>query len=206
MINKIWVNLREAETYGIDTTGYKDRLEQARSRRTFAEASSIVEDVRENLKSKLSSFHDIQHDRASNMYHYVRSEILGASKLGMDVTDYQSMLDRASSSISRSNYSEAITTMESCLEKLKAAAGGGSTQGTAGATVGGGAKKPEPVWEPDDDDEQGLPDGTEGTREFTDAERLKILEDRFILGEVSEESYRELKSKLVARMSAKHIK
>ena len=63
------------------------------------------------------------------------------------------------------------------------------------------------MWEPDEDDEvEGASPPTEGSKEepskdgLTDAKRLEILEDRFILGEVSETSYRELKEKLLKRM------
>jgi ribosomal protein S20 len=201
MINKTWVRFKEAEKYGIDTGKYKIALEKAKSKRTFKEASAMVEAVGKEVKDKLSSYHAEQHEKASNRFHYVRSEIQGAAKLGIDVAPYQQMLDRASSSISRSDYDDAMFTMDKCLGNLKVAtdAAQAQAQAQAGATVDESVIKIQPVWDADDDEPE-EPHVQAEQKGLTDEERLKILEDRFILGEISEASYRELKDKLLQRM------
>jgi hypothetical protein len=199
--------LREAERYKLDTSPYKTKLDNAKSRRSYSEARHIVTTVTKELKQTLSEYETEQHNLASNRFHQVRSEILGSEKLGIDVKPYNDMLDIASSAISRSNYEFAMITMDNCLKELAEAAASktGTTQATTGATSP--SSKSEPVWESDEDDETASTSTKGAGRKsaavkngLTDEKRLEILEDRFILGEVSETAYRELKEKLLKRM------
>jgi hypothetical protein len=206
-VSKVWVMLREAERYKLDTSPYKTKLDNAKSRRSYSEARHIVTTVTKELKQTLSEYETEQHNLASNRFHQVRSEILGSEKLGIDVKPYNDMLDIASSAISRSNYEFAMITMDNCLKELAEAAASktGTTQATTGATSP--SSKSEPVWESDEDDETASTSTKGAGRKsaavkngLTDEKRLEILEDRFILGEVSETAYRELKEKLLKRM------
>jgi hypothetical protein len=204
-INKVWVKFKEAERYKLDTADYKTRLEHAKSRRTYSEARRIVDEVNGELTKVVSDFESEQHSIASNKFHQVRSEILGAHKHGIDVQPFNEMLDTASSAISRSNYEYAMITMETILKELSEAAA--STSAAAQTTAGASSpkQKTEPVWDPDEDEESSKtgPPGAEAVpakNGLTDEKRLEILEDRFILGEVSEDAYKELKEKLLKRM------
>jgi hypothetical protein len=214
MINKIWVLFKEASEHGLDTGTYKDLLERAKRKRTFSKAKKMVEAVEEEVKEKLHTHLAEQHNTAANMFHHVRSEIQGAAKLGIEVQPYKDMLDTASTAISLTHYDDAVITLERCLAELKSAKSSVQTQ--AQATTGASPYKHEPVW---DEDEEELPEdlGMKSARradakkpdlgvadkvhdDLTDEKRLELLEDRFILGEISEATYRDLKEGILKRM------
>jgi hypothetical protein len=206
MINKVWIPLREATRYGLDISGFEDLLEQAKSKRSFHQARVLVESVETEVKNKLDSYKNEQHDKASNMFHYIRSEILSAGKSGLDISQYQLMQDRASRSISLGDYEDAIGTMERCLTELKTAEQTAQGQVQETAAEDASSRKSDLVWDADDEEEEGTMPEPEGAAkvdekdELTDEKRLKILEDRFILGEISEDSYRDLKNSILDRM------
>jgi len=197
MISKVWVMLKEADRYKLETTKYKDRLDYAKSRRTFREAKKIVDLANKEIKKYLSDYESEQHNISSNKFHHVRSEILRAQKLGIDLKPYNDMLDIASSAISRSNYEYALLTMENCLKELAAAK---EAQTTSASSVANGSVtklKSEPEWESDDGEyEKSVGSGQPS---LSEEKLLENLENRLILGEISEDTYRELKEKIIKR-------
>lgn len=209
MINKVWIPLREASRYNLDITAFEDLLEQAKNKESFQQAKVLVESVDTEVKAKLSKYKNEQHDKASNMFHYLRSEIQSATKLDIDVQPFRDQLDDASTGISLGNYENAIEIMNQCLDELKTATK--TVAETGQVTAEKASTKSQPVWDTDDEDEDDFPEETERTtksgsseestkKELTDEKRLEILEDRFILGEISEKSYRELKDSILKRL------